>query len=475
MKQSSLPRALHLSAAALLCTGLVACDGGSSGAGAQPLERQGLWQREGYGTLYLVGDSGGAIYERTSTTCVLQARADNDDLADFFGGAELSSDGRRLTLAAASSGAFATTLSKADALPVACRDADLSAGTPTAVFEHFVQSYADYYAFFAERGVDWSGRVAAARGAVHDDMGDAALFELLSDLIEPLDDGHVQLAGNGAVYRPAALVGANKVVVDSFPAQSEYDDVQDYANALSARYWQNIGAKLDNGSARSFDGALPERLIWGTLDGGRIGYLYLASMAYLSPSEDGLDQWANARVMQEAMREVMRDLGDTQGLVIDLRANGGGHDTVGQVVAGHFVDQPGVYGRKHARSYLGDSAQVESTLQPRGERPYLNPVALITSEATASAAESFVLAMRARPQVTQVGEATNGILSDVLERTLPNGWEFWLANEVYYDHLNQVHEVDGIAPDVAAATFSLDAIAAGEDPAIDAAVTALGL
>ncbi|MGB0867195.1 MAG: hypothetical protein ACPGSC_11835, partial [Granulosicoccaceae bacterium] len=89
-------------------------------------------------------------------------------------------------------------------------------------------------------------------------------------------------------------------------------------------------------------------------------------------------------------------------------------------------------------------------------------------------AESFILGMRARPQVTQVGENTNGILSDVLERTLPNGWDFWLANEVYFDHNGVAYEVAGIPPHRTAPVFSIAGIEAGQNLAIDAAIEALG-
>jgi C-terminal processing protease CtpA/Prc len=50
---------------------------------------------------------------------------------------------------------------------------------------------------------------------------------------------------------------------------------------------------------------------------------------------------------------------------------------------------------------------------------------------TASAAEVVTLSLMPFPYVTYVGEPTKGMSSDLLERRLPNGWTFDLANERY--------------------------------------------
>lgn len=463
-------------AAALLAANLVGCDSDSaSSAEAQPVALQGIWEHNGYGTIYQVDERGGTVYQYTRASCLISEFANNQEIAEFFAGAELSQDGTALTLSQQISAPFATTLTKSTSLPAPCADELLiKQATPTVTFEHFAQSFADYYAFFEQRGVDWNSRVASARTQLNDDMSDAALFDLMSELIAPLDDGHVQLEGNGNTYRPAVAVGANPALEAAFTQQSTYSDIQQYANVISQKYWHNIEQYLDEGSVEVFDGAIPDRVIWATIGDGAVGYLYIASMAYLSDSEQGLDQTANVAIMDSVMAAAMADLANTQAIIIDLRKNTGGHDAVSRVVAGYFTEHTQFYGSKHARSYLGDSARVNAYVEPRGTTAYLNPVAIITGVETASAAESFTLAMKARPQVTLVGENTNGILSDVLEKTLPNGWNFWLSNEVYYDHLGAVHEVEGITPDVAASVFSIPAIEAGYNPAIDAALGALG-
>jgi hypothetical protein len=51
---------------------------------------------------------------------------------------------------------------------------------------------------------------------------------------------------------------------------------------------------------------------------------------------------------------------------------------------------------------------------------------------TVSGSETFTMALMGRkPRVTRIGENTQGVYSDVLELSLPNGWRFGLPSEVY--------------------------------------------
>ena len=99
-------------------------------------------------------------------------------------------------------------------------------------------------------------------------------------------------------------------------------------------------------------------------------------------------------------------------------------------------------------------------------------VVVLTSGATLSAGEIFVMSMRAFPHVTVVGEATAGAHSDVLEKSLPNGWRFGLSNEVCFAHDGQVYEEVGIPPDVEVEVSS-KALGSDRDPVLDEALEIL--
>jgi carboxyl-terminal processing protease len=70
----------------------------------------------------------------------------------------------------------------------------------------------------------------------------------------------------------------------------------------------------------------------------------------------------------------------------------------------------------------------------------------VTDRETISAAEILTMCLRALPNVTHIGEATRGSLSDILTKDLPNGWTLNLSNEVYLDSERKGWEGKGIPP-----------------------------
>ena len=59
-----------------------------------------------------------------------------------------------------------------------------------------------------------------------------------------------------------------------------------------------------------------------------------------------------------------------------------------------------------------------------------------------------MLALRELPNVIVIGESSYGILSDMLSRSLPNGWVITLSNELYVTLSSISYEGDGVPPDV---------------------------
>ncbi len=176
--------------------------------------------------------------------------------------------------------------------------------------------------------------------------------------------------------------------------------------------------------------------------------------------------------IDDVMGQVMTDLGTADKIVIDARFNQGGRDTMGYAIVGWFTDTDVLVARKRAVAPGGWTEEQEIFVTPRGDAPYLGPVALLTSGNTISAAETFAQAMRELPNVTTVGARTYGIFSDVLMRQLPNGWFVAPSNEVYASPDGRVFEVAGLPPDVvvnsdAEVTFS-DNLMATVNAAVDA-------
>jgi len=93
---------------------------------------------------------------------------------------------------------------------------------------------------------------------------------------------------------------------------------------------------------------------------------------------------------------------------------------------------------------------------------------------TISAGETFTQAMMGgTPHVTRIGENTQGVFSDVLGRSLPNGWRFGLPNEVFRTPQGNTFDGLGIPPDIGVAVFADSDVTAGKDPVLAKALELL--
>ncbi|MEL7221232.1 MAG: S41 family peptidase, partial [Bacteroidota bacterium] len=79
---------------------------------------------------------------------------------------------------------------------------------------------------------------------------------------------------------------------------------------------------------------------------------------------------------------------------------------------------------------------------------YTGPIVILTSDFTASAAEVFLLLVKDLPNVTIIGDNTEGIFSDMYEFKLPNKWQVSLSHQQYLSKDKMNYEGIGIAPDI---------------------------
>ncbi len=87
-------------------------------------------------------------------------------------------------------------------------------------------------------------------------------------------------------------------------------------------------------------------------------------------------------------------------------------------------------------------------LKPYGKYQYKNPIVILTSDFTASAAEIFVLVMKELEYVRTIGGGTNGATSHMKSIKLSNGWKVTLSNQIAYSADMVNYEGVGIEPDI---------------------------
>lgn len=434
---------------------------------------QGIWEQSGYGDIIRVGENGADLFQYTRMSCLLAETYNTDTVADFYSNPEFSEDGDTLIPNVESLDAFVTTYERRDELPELCEPENiLSDDSRTVTFDHLWHTFNDYYAFFNERNVDWNDQYSVLRPRVSDDLSDEAFLEIIADLLRPLNDGHVGLATENDGFAFVQPKGSELAIIEGFASQSEFDDIGNYEDALSDRYFEVLLSYLDDSSVKQDGGVDKDLVTWGIIN-EQVGYLQILEMSELAASDEE-ELKADLAAVDRIMPLVLSDLQDTDALIIDVRRNGGGTDAVSLAIANYFTDETRLVVSKRARSYLGESAELTASISPATQNPFLKPIVILSSPDTGSAAEVFLMAMKALAQVTLMGENSEGIFSDTLVKTLPNDWEVGLSNEVYTDSTGANFEVTGIPVDVPIEAFSIDALLQGADPVIDAALVTLG-
>ena len=211
---------------------------------------------------------------------------------------------------------------------------------------------------------------------------------------------------------------------------------------------------------------------YGMTDDG-IGYLRI--LGFGDYGRGGYE--ADVQALNGALDQIFADR-TLRGLVIDVRLSFGGDDRLGLAIAERLSGREYIAYAIQARSDPRVSNRYTS-LQPVMVRPgkkpiFGGPVVELIGPITMSAAETFTQALMGRtPRVERIGENTQGVFCDVLGRHLPNGWNFGLPNAVYRTPDGAAFDVLGIPPDIPVPVFRDDDIAAGRDPAMDAALRSL--
>jgi hypothetical protein len=247
------------------------------------------------------------------------------------------------------------------------RPKPLSSQEALAVFEKVWNAFDRGYAMFAVKpGVDWAKLRESYRSRAAAAHSNHELAAVVSEMLDHLEDLHVYVEVDGqyrAGYTRDRPLNAN-------------------AKATSTL----IGSLTRAGSD----------LIWGRTSDG-VGYINIHRLV-----DQGLP---------DAFDGVLGQMGDTKGLILDLRFNGGGSETLGQQIAGRFLKRRCVYSLSQYRSgarHTDLGPRHERSCEPDGPWHYGGPVVVLQGQRTMSSAESFVLMLAQCPQVITLGDRTAG-------------------------------------------------------------------
>ncbi|MHC4575720.1 MAG: S41 family peptidase, partial [Planctomycetota bacterium] len=154
----------------------------------------------------------------------------------------------------------------------------------------------------------------------------------------------------------------------------------------------------------------------------------------------------------EPVFEALRDFANAPGLIIDVRPNGGGSETLAREVAGCFVNGPVLYAKHVNRSMdsPGGFGKVrERVLKPNKAGPkYRGRIAVLMGPANMSSCEVFLLMMKRVPNCTLIGARSYGSSGNPKPVELGNGVTVWLPSWKALRPDGTCFEGQGVKPDI---------------------------
>jgi carboxyl-terminal processing protease len=161
----------------------------------------------------------------------------------------------------------------------------------------------------------------------------------------------------------------------------------------------------------------------------------------------------------------------SDGIVVDMRGNFGGLAAMAMGVAGHFTERRDTLGTMTTRT-----SRMQIVANPRfsnraGEavRPFAGPVAILTDALSVSTAELFAGGLQKLGRARVFGTPSAGQALPSYAMRLPNGDGLVHAIADFRGPGGYRLEGAGVVPDVAA-PLTREALLAGRDPALDAAI-----
>ena len=308
-------------------------------------------------------------------------------------------------------------------------------------FEYLWHLFDEKYASFEEKEIDWNASYNIYRNKVTSSTTDIELYRILCSMIAPLNDGHVTLTAKSidstfSASRPSRLVKELKGIKGKRKA---IRDMTDHTIAtLDFKPLKHIGPKFRGNPLFSFT------------NNSKIGYLRFqrcfSTMLFGEYPVNGL-------FLNKQLEEIFKLFIGMEAIIIDIRANMGGDDSVANKVVGRLTNTKilGHYKQeKESKDVFGKL--IPKYINPIGKSRFLNKVYLITDDKTVSAADVLALDMKQIPNATIVGDNTNGSFSDIYSDRLPNGWNINISNERYLSPEMINYEGKGVPVDIKAYT-----------------------
>lgn len=308
--------------------------------------------------------------------------------------------------------------------------------TPHENFNAFWQEFDQAYGAMQPKNLNWDSLKVAYGNSLNEGTNDEELFGILSGLLNAINDGHADLTAPGiGFYR--SWNRRDKSYYQDFNTQ-DLGNVGEHQAVIRREYLNNQFQTATVDGWFFFYGSMEKQ-------NKTIGYLCVPTFN-LSNFPDAFIQSA-----VDAFK-------DFDGVIVDLRFNGGGTTEAFVKTLNKFVSEPTLFLKSKYRNGPGHgdfSEMLEHHIRPHSNCLKDKPVAILMNSFTASSSEHLILGMKTQKNVITVGDTTCGAFSSVNERLLPNGWKYRLGGQILFtphgnllvDENGYYLEGKGLAPD----------------------------
>jgi hypothetical protein len=292
-------------------------------------------------------------------------------------------------------------------------------------FEVFWGAFDRQYPYFAYKDYDWDSVRTALGPQVAQVQSQAQLIALFKQAVQPLRDLHITFTTPGgliqATYVPTAAINWSQGA---------------WLAIVNANGW----VQKDN---------------WGHARIGGVPYIAIGG-------------WNTTQFKVAEFDAALESFRDDSVLIIDVRMNGGGNDSLATQVAGRFtgVAVLAEYTQGRSGPAPGLTAPQPHWLTPRGPWTFQGRVALLVGRGCFSSNESFVAMMRELPNVTVMGDTTGGASGNPGSVTLGGGWSVMVPRTIIQTAQHAIIEWQGIPPDTVV-PWRADLALVGRDTVIE--------
>ena len=280
--------------------------------------------------------------------------------------------------------------------------------SPKGNFEALWKIMDEGYCFFEYKEIDWDAVYRKYEPMITEDMSQDGLFEVLGNMLGELKDGHVNL----------------------------------YSASDMSRYWS-----WHEDYPRNFDILTIENRYLGnsyriaggmkyTILSDNIGYVYYEDFSR-AVGEGNLD-------------EMLAYFAPCNGIIFDVRDNGGGTLTYAERIAARFTNEKvhtGYIMHKTGPGHNQFSQPKPVYVEPSNRIRWQKPVAVLTNRSAYSTTNEFANIMRYMPNAVLIGDRTGGGAGLPFTSELPNGWGVRFSASPHLD-AEKNHIEFGIDPDI---------------------------